>query len=123
MEHDVVSGHTGEECQAVAVKVPEEIWIKILQRLEPLDILSLVKTSSFFTKFSDHDQVWKCQWIKLSSKLPWFNFPSAQNLSTLGVHFKDSCRRLWRIASVNSGLYPKCIHCKVRLVMIWPGKW
>ena len=111
MEHDVLSRIPGEECQAV--KVPEEIWIKILQSLDPLDVLSLAKACRFFTRFSDHEQVWKCQWIKLSSKLPWFHFPSAQNLSTLGVHFKDSCRRLWRIASLNGGLYPKCIHCKV----------
>ena len=53
------------------------------------------------------------QWYKLSSKLPWFNFPPVQSLAELGVLFKDCCRRLWSIVCSDGGLYPKCVHCKV----------
>ena len=53
------------------------------------------------------------QWYKLSSKLPWFNFPPVQSLAELGVLFKDCCRRLWSIICSDGGLYPKCVHCKV----------
>ena len=111
MEFDVSSSSGDDEHECVALNVPEEIWIKIIMRLEPLDILSLARTCRFLSKLSDNDHVWRCQWINLSSELPFFSFPSVHNLTTLGVQFKDSCRRLWSIASNNRGLYPKCVHC------------
>ena len=30
------------------------------------------------------------------------------------VLFKDSCHRLWAVVSLDGGIFPKCIHCKVR---------
>ena len=111
MEFDVSSSSGDNDHECMALNVPEEIWIKIIMRLEPLDILSLARTCRFLSKLSDNDHVWRCQWINLSSELPFFSFPSVHNLTTLGVQFKDSCRRLWSIASNNRGLYPKCVHC------------
>ena len=101
-----------DECPNIFT-VPEEIWIKIILFLEPLDILSVGRTCRFFTKYADNEHIWRFQWVKLSSKVPWFNFPSVQSLSTLGVQFKDACHRLWAVVSLDGGIYPKCIHCKV----------
>lgn len=92
--------------------VPEEIWIKIILCLDPLDILALGRTCRHFTKFAENEEVWRHQWISLSSQVTWCNFPSVQNLTQLGVHFKDSCRRLWSIISIDGGVYPRCVHCK-----------
>ena len=104
-----------QEDQAnILFTVPEEIWMKIILFLEPLDILSVGRTCRYFTKYADNEHIWRFQWVKLSSKVPWFNFPSVQSLSTLGVQFKDSCHRLWAVVSLDGGIYPKCIHCKVR---------
>ena len=93
--------------------VPEEIWVKILLYLEPLDILALGRSCKYFAKHADNDHVWRHQWVNMSSEVPWFSFPSLDSLATLGVQFKDACRRLWSIVSVDGGLYPKCFHCKV----------
>ena len=96
--------------------VPDEIWIKILAHLEPLDVLALGRSCRRLNKFVDSDTVWRGQWVRLAKKLPWISFPSVHSLVTLGVQFKDSCRRLWCIVAAEGGLYPKCVHCKVLLL-------
>ena len=93
--------------------VPDEIWIKIIAHLEPLDVLALGRSCRRLNKFVDSDTVWRGQWVRLAKKLPWISFPSVHSLVTLGVQFKDSCRRLWCIVAAEGGLYPKCVHCKV----------
>ena len=93
--------------------VPDEIWLKILELLDPLDILALGRSCRRLNKFLDNESVWRMQWARLSAQLPWISFPSVHSLATLGVQFKDACRRLWCIVSTEGGLYPKCIHCKV----------
>ena len=95
--------------------VPDEIWIKILAHLEPLDVLALGRSCRRLNKFVDSESVWRGQWVRLAAQLPWISFPSVHSLATLGVQFKDSCRRLWCIVAAEGGLYPKCIHCKVML--------
>jgi len=92
--------------------IPEEIQLKIMFLLEPMDILALGRTCRFFAKYAGNEHLWRYQWYKLSSKLPWFNFPPVQSLAELGVLFKDCCRRLWSIICSDGGLYPKCVHCK-----------
>ena len=53
--------------------------------------------------------------MKLSHKTP-FTFLPLASLSDLGVNFRDSCRRLWRVLVTEGafgGLTPtKCIHCR-----------
>ena len=98
--------------------VPDEIWIKILGELEPLDVLALGRSCRRLHKFVDSEVVWRSQWSRLAAQLPWISFPSVHSLATLGVQFKDSCRRLWCIVAAEGGLYPKCIHCKVVIVHV-----
>ena len=114
MEFDV-STVTRDKEELRLFDVPEEIWIKIILCLDPLDILALGRTCRHFTKFAENEEVWRHQWSSLSSQVSWCSFPSVQNLTQLGVHFKDSCRRLWSIISVDGGVYPRCVHCKVRI--------
>ena len=92
--------------------IPEEIWISIILYLEPLDILALGRSCKYFARHADNDHVWRHQWVSMSAEVPWLGFPSIDNLSTLGVQFKDACRRLWSIVSVDGARYPKCVHCK-----------
>lgn len=92
--------------------VPEEIQLKILTLLDPLDVLSLGRTCKFYANLSNNERLWRYQWEDLSSGLAWFTFPPSESLSQLGVLFKDCCKRLWSILSSQIGLYPKCVHCK-----------
>ena len=57
--------------------------------------------------------------MRLARRLPWISFPSVHSLVTLGVQFKDSCRRLWCIVAAEGGLYPKCVHCKVIFLLLF----
>ena len=114
MELDVQD--TPQPHQPKIFSVPEEIWLKIVFQIDPLDVLALGRSCRFFSKLSDNEQIWRWQWSKLARKHAWLNhnLPSVQSLSELGVLFKDACRRLWSILSVG-GSYPKCVHCKVNI--------
>ena len=113
MELDV----SEEAGPAQVFAVPEEIWLKILCHIDPMDVLALARSCRFFSKIEANFEpdIWHYQWYKLVSKHTWLslNLPSVQSLSDLGVAFKDCCRRLWSILCVG-GSYPKCLHCKVR---------
>jgi len=105
-------GPGDDEIQVSLFDLPEEIQLKLLYLLQPLDILALGRTCRFYSKYADNEQLWRYQWILLSEEMPRFTFPPVSSLEQLGVLFKDCCRRLWTILSVEGGLYPKCIHCR-----------
>eukprot|EP00095_Tigriopus_kingsejongensis_P011596 maker-scaffold297_size217559-snap-gene-1.21 protein:Tk11596 transcript:maker-scaffold297_size217559-snap-gene-1.21-mRNA-1 annotation:"PREDICTED: uncharacterized protein LOC103575170" len=95
--------------------LPQEVHTGILDLLDPSDLLAYSRTCRTCSKFAESQQVWKHQWAKLSRKTP-FTFLEIQSLVSLGVSFKDSCRRLWKIMVTEGafgGLNPsKCMHCK-----------
>ena len=84
--------------------LPEEIQLKILHLLQPLDILALGRTCRSYSKYADNKQLWyvskflpcqtpeivcrRCQWVLLSEEMPRFTFPPVSSLEQLGVLFK-----------------------------------
>ncbi|TRY77482.1 hypothetical protein TCAL_07407 [Tigriopus californicus] len=97
------------------LSLPEEIHIKVLDLLDPSDLLAYARTCQTARKYVDSQQVWKHQWVKLSRKTP-FTFLSSLSLVDLGVNFKDSCRRLWKIMVTEGEIgglnLIKCVFCK-----------
>ena len=48
-----------EEEQVVSLfDLPEEIQLKLLHLLQPLDILALGRTCRFYSKYADNEQLW-----------------------------------------------------------------
>ena len=39
-------------------ELPEEIQLKLLYLLQPLDILALGRTCRFYSKYADNEQLW-----------------------------------------------------------------
>ena len=61
MELDVAfdPGEEEEHEQVVSLfDLPEEIQLKLLHLLQPLDILALGRTCRFYSKYADNEQLW-----------------------------------------------------------------
>ena len=62
MELDVAfdPGEEEEEHEQVVslFDLPEEIQLKLLHLLQPLDILALGRTCRFYSKYADNEQLW-----------------------------------------------------------------
>ena len=101
--------------RAGLLSLPPEIHARLLLYLDPTDVLSYARTCKACSKYADTQQLWRHQWSRLSRKTPFTFLPTAYMVE-LGVNFKDSCRRLWKILvseGVFGGLVPsKCPTCK-----------
>ena len=60
MELDVAfdPGPGDDEIQVSLFDLPEEIQLKLLYLLQPLDILALGRTCRFYSKHADNEQLW-----------------------------------------------------------------
>ena len=58
MELDVSHKTSEDERQGTIFDIPEEIQLKILFLLEPMDILALGRTCRFFSKYAENDHLW-----------------------------------------------------------------
>lgn len=60
MELDVAfdPGPGDDEIQVSLFDLPEEIQLKLLYLLQPLDILALGRTCRFYSKYADNEQLW-----------------------------------------------------------------
>ena len=47
-----------ENQTASLFELPEEIQLKLLYLLQPLDILALGRTCRFYSKYADNEQLW-----------------------------------------------------------------
>lgn len=105
-----------EQCQSVLLlfSIPEEIYLQILSLLHPLDILSLGKTCKFFSSIINSELIWKNQWLSLTNGLDAFSLPPIEDLTQLGVLFKDCCKRLWSVVGDSGRSYPPCSHCHLQ---------
>jgi len=97
--------------------LPVEIHAQILSYLDPIDCLSYGKVCRVTARAAECNQVWKRQWLKLSKETPFIFLNDLDQLSELGINFKDVCKRLWRVLvrqTQEFGDYTpaKCIHCR-----------
>ena len=58
MELDVAFDPGDEEAEMSVFDLPEEIQLKLLHLLHPLDILALGRTCRFYSKYADNEQLW-----------------------------------------------------------------
>ena len=58
MELDVSHDTSEDGRHSRLFDIPEEIQLKILFLLEPLDILALGRTCRFFAKYADNEHLW-----------------------------------------------------------------
>ena len=58
MELDVPQFISKGPCVIQFVSIPEEIHLKILFMLDPLDILALGRTCRLFAKFASNEHLW-----------------------------------------------------------------
>ena len=103
--------------------LPEEIQLKILHLLQPLDILALGRTCRSYSKYADNKQLWyvskflpcqtpeivcrRCQWVLLSEEMPRFTFPPVSSLEQLGVLFKVRERQRTRFLFFVNSIFRK----------------
>lgn len=97
--------------------LPVEIHVKILSFVDLMDVLSYATTCKYFYRCAESQLLWKVQWIKFSQKTPFSFLPTA-SMTDLGVNFRDTCKRLWKVLISESiifggGLNPvKCCYCR-----------
>ena len=58
MELDVSHYPSVDHRQGTLFDIPEEIQLKIMFLLEPMDILALGRTCRFFAKYAENEHLW-----------------------------------------------------------------
>merc|ERR1712029_275694 len=116
-DDDLTTQSCSSNFKADLTSLPVEIHAQILTYLDPMDVLNYARVCRATASASDCNRVWRHQWLKLSKQTPFIFINDLEQLTDLGINFKDVCKRLWRVLVSQTPEFgdftpTKCIHCR-----------